>query len=128
MPYARGKKSKAISDRSGMEFPYTEMVKEWNGSFVHRSEYEAKHPQIERKKISADAIALQNARPMHPDTQKDFVLYISNGFFETQGDTGITGGASMTIASSDNILGTKLTSVQVTTSIGTNFTVVILWV
>ena len=125
MPYARGKKSKAISDRSGMEFPYTEMVKEWNGSFVHRSEYEAKHPQIERKKISADAIALQNARPMHPDTQKDFVLYISNGFFETQGDTGITGGASMTIASSDNILGTKLTSVQATTSIGTNFTVVI---
>jgi len=125
MPYARGKKSKAISDRSGMEFPYTEMVKEWNGSFVHRSEYEAKHPQIERKKISADAIALQNARPMHPDTQKDFVLYISNGFFETQGDTGITGGASMTVASSDNILGTKLTSVQATTSVGTNFTVVI---
>ena len=125
MPYARGKKSKAISDGSGMEFPYTEMVKEWNGSFVHRSEYEAKHPQIERKKISADAIALQNARPMHPDTQKDFVLYISNGFFVTQGDTGITGGASMTVASSDNILGTKLTSVQATTSVGTNFTVVI---
>ena len=125
MPYARGKKSKAISDRSGMEFPYTEMVKEWNGSFVHRSEYEAKHPQIERKKISADAIALQNARPMHPDTQKDFVLYISNGFFSETRDTGITGGASMTPASSDNILGTKLTSVQATTSIGTNFTVVI---
>ena len=125
MPYARGKKSKAISDRSGMKFPYTEMVKEWNGSFVHRSEYEAKHPQIERKKISADAIALQNARPMHPDTQKDFVLYISNGFFSETKDTGITGGASMTPASSDNILGTKLTSVQATTSIGTNFTVVI---
>tara|TARA_R100001015_G_C4500443_1_gene75141 strand:+ start:78 stop:458 length:381 start_codon:yes stop_codon:yes gene_type:complete len=125
MPYARGKKSKAISDRSGMEFPYTEMVKEWNGSFVHRSEYEAKHPQIERKKISADAIALQNARPMHPDTQKDFVLYISNGFFVTQGDTGITGGASMTVANSDNILGTKLTSVQAIISVGTSFTVVI---
>ena len=125
MPYAKGKYAKAISDRSGMEFPYTEMVKEWNGSFVHRSEYEAKHPQIERKKISADAIALQNARPMHPDTQKDFVLYISNGFFSETKDTGITGGASMTPASSDNILGTKLTSVQATTSIGTNFTVVI---
>ena len=125
MPYARGKKSKAISDRSGMEFPYTEMVKEWNGSFVHRSEYEAKHPQIERKKISADAIALQNARPMHPDTQKDFVLYISNGFFSETKDTGITGGASMTPVSSDNILGTKLTAVEATVSVGTNFTVVI---
>ena len=54
MAYAKGKYAKAISDRSGMEFPYTEMVKEWNGSFVHRSEYESKHPQkncIQRKLI-----------------------------------------------------------------------------
>ena len=28
--FARGKYAKAISDRSGMEFPYNEMVKEWN--------------------------------------------------------------------------------------------------
>ena len=125
MPYARGKRSKAISDRSGMEFPYTEMVKEWNGSLVHKSEFEAKHPQIKRKHVKADAIALANPRPMHPDTQKLFVLYISNGFFSETKDTGITGGASMTVASSNNILGTKLTSVQATTAVGTNFTVVI---
>ena len=125
MPYARGKRSKAISDRSGMEFPYTEMVKEWNGSLVHKSEFEAKHPQIKRKHIKADAIALANPRPMHPDTQKLFVLYISNGFFSETKDTGITGGASMSVASSNNILGTKLTSVQATTAVGTNFTVVI---
>ena len=31
MSYATGKRSKAISDRSGMEYPYREMVKEWNG-------------------------------------------------------------------------------------------------
>ena len=30
--YATGKYAKAISDRSGLEFPYTEMVREWNGS------------------------------------------------------------------------------------------------
>tara|TARA_Y100000114_G_scaffold86320_1_gene79862 strand:+ start:538 stop:918 length:381 start_codon:yes stop_codon:yes gene_type:complete len=125
MPYARGKRSKAISDRSGLEFPYTEMVKEWNGSLVHKSEFEAKHPQIKRKHIKADAIALANPRPMHPDTQKLFVLYISNGFFSETKDTGITGGASMSVASSNNILGTKLTSVQATTAVGTNFTVVI---
>ena len=125
MPYARGKRSKAISDRSGMEFPYTEMIKEWNGSIVHKSEFEAKHPQIKKKHIRADAIALVNPRPMHPDTQKQFVLYISNGFFSETKDTGITGGASMTVASSNNILGTKLTSVQATTAVGTNFTVVI---
>ena len=45
--FASGKKAKAISDRSGMAFPYNEMLKEWNGSFVHISEFEAKHPQIE---------------------------------------------------------------------------------
>ncbi len=125
MPYARGKKSQAISDRSGMAFPYTEMVKEWNGSFVHRSEFEAKHPQIKRKHIKADAIALANARPRPKDDNKDFLLYISNGFFANQGDSGITGGASMKVTDSDKILGTKLTSVEATTSIGTNFTVVI---
>ena len=62
--YATGKHSKAISDRSGMEFPYTEMVKEWNGSLVHFSEFEPKHPQIRRKHTTADAIALQNSRNM----------------------------------------------------------------
>ena len=47
MAFARGKYAKAISDRSGMEFPYREMMKEWNGMLVHRSEHEEKHPQLE---------------------------------------------------------------------------------
>ena len=62
--YATGKRSQSISDRSGMAFPYTEMVKEWNGSLVHYSEFEPKHPQIRRKHVTADAIALQNSRNM----------------------------------------------------------------
>jgi len=62
--WATGKRSKAISDRSGMAFPYKEMVKEWNGSFVHYSEFEPKHPQIRRKHTTSDAIALQNSRSM----------------------------------------------------------------
>jgi len=61
--FSRGKYSQAISDRSGQAFPYTEMVKEWNGSLVHISEYEAKHPQLEPKPKGADPEALQNARP-----------------------------------------------------------------
>ena len=60
--YATGKRSLAISDRSGQAFPYTEMVREWNGSLVHISEFEAKHPQIRRRYNTADAIALQNTR------------------------------------------------------------------
>ena len=64
MPYARGKRSKAISDRSGQAFPYTEMVKEWNGSLVHISEFEAKHPQLDPPYHKADAVALKNPRVM----------------------------------------------------------------
>ena len=62
MAYASGKRSQAISDRSGMAFPYKEMVKEWNGSLVHISEYEPKHPQLDPPYHKADAIALRNPR------------------------------------------------------------------
>ena len=60
---ATGKYAKAISDRSGFAFPYNEMVKEWNGSFVHRSEFEEKHPQLEPRKHKPDGQALSNASP-----------------------------------------------------------------
>jgi len=66
--FATGRKAKAISDRSGMAFPYNEMVKEWNGSFVHGSEFEAKHPQLEPRPHKADAQALQDARPDRTET------------------------------------------------------------
>ena len=70
--FARGKQALSISDRSGLRFPYTEMVREWNGSLVHISEYESKQPQIRRKTISADRIAIQNSRP------QDFTFKISS--------------------------------------------------
>ena len=60
---AIGKYAKAISDRSGFEFPYNEMIREWNGSLVHKSEFEAKHPQIELKAVYGDIQGLMNARP-----------------------------------------------------------------
>ena len=125
MPYARGKYAKAISDRSGMAFPYNEMVKEWNGSLVHKSEFEAKHPQIKRKHIKGDAIALANARPSPKDDDKQFVLYVSSGFFAQTGDGGINSGANMTVEDSKDILGTTLTSFELTSAVGTNFSVVI---
>jgi hypothetical protein len=61
--YATGKYARAISDRSGMEFPYKEMVREWNGSFVHVSEFEPKQPQLEPKPMNGDSISLRNVRP-----------------------------------------------------------------
>tara|TARA_Y100000114_G_scaffold41044_1_gene36546 strand:+ start:236 stop:637 length:402 start_codon:yes stop_codon:yes gene_type:complete len=61
--YATGKFAKRISDRSGMAFPYNEMVKEWNGSIVHISEFEAKHPQLDPRYHPNDPQSLQNAKP-----------------------------------------------------------------
>ena len=60
---AVGKHAKFISDRSGLEFPYTEMMIEWNGSRVHISEYESKHPQLEPKRFMAEPQGLRNSRP-----------------------------------------------------------------
>ena len=69
MPFARGKYAKAISDRSGMEFPYSEMVREWNGMLVHRSEFEAKHPQLETRHYAGDGHGLANARPAREENE-----------------------------------------------------------
>ena len=62
MANSRGKHAQAISDRSGMAFPYNEMVKEWNGMLVHKSEFEPKHPQLEPKPHGGDAQGLENVR------------------------------------------------------------------
>jgi len=63
-----GKYAQFISDRSGMAFPYSEMVIEWNGARVHISEFEPKHPQLEPKPHSADPQGLLNARPARTET------------------------------------------------------------
>ena len=86
---AKGKYARAISDRSGMEFPYNEMVKEWNGAFVHVSEYEAKHPQLQPKPAPSDGQGLTNARPdrTEPATQN---LLPGDPFSLTSGSTTVT--------------------------------------
>ena len=68
MAYAKGKYAKFISDRSGMEFPYKEMVKEWNGSRVHKSEFEPKTPQDNPKRHTSDAEPLQFPRPARTES------------------------------------------------------------
>ncbi len=68
MAYAKGKYAKFISDRSGMEYPYTEMVVEWNGSRVHTSEFEPKTPQDNPKRHTSDAEPLQFPRPARTES------------------------------------------------------------
>jgi hypothetical protein len=92
MAYASGKRSLAISDRSGQAFPYREMVKEWNGSLVHISEFEPKHPQLDPPYHKADAVALQNPRTqkfqqptdistINPQAPNDDTIADSGGIF-----------------------------------------------
>ena len=77
--YASGKRSWAISDRSGLKFPYTEMVREWNGMLVHTSEYEPKQPQLDPKPAGSDPQALWNPRPQ-PAGAVSLILLDPNPF------------------------------------------------
>ena len=117
MSFAVGKKAKAISDRSGMAFPYNEMVTEWNGSFVHKSEFEPKHPQLEPRKHKPDAEALRNARPplaLEPSPQ------IENGVVSTlMASLGVTEGKKF-VGTFTSANATPLaTALTLTASLGT---------
>jgi len=74
MAYASGKYAKFISDRSGMEYPYNEMVVEWNGARVHKSEFEPKTPQDRPNKHMPDAISLQYPRPAREEPATERLL------------------------------------------------------
>ena len=86
--FSQGKYALAISDRSGMAFPYNEMVREWNGALVHVSEYEPKQPQLDPKPTSADPQALQRARPARTEFSTQDFLPLDP--FTTAGTTTLT--------------------------------------
>ena len=86
--FSQGKYALAISDRSGMAFPYNEMVREWNGAWVHMSEFEPKSPQLEPKPTSADPQALQRARPARTEFGTQDFLPLNP--FTTAGTTTLT--------------------------------------
>ena len=87
--FSKGKHAQFISDRSGMAFPYKEMVKEWNGARVHTSEFEPKQPQLQPKPHGADPQGLPMAKPdrTEPATQN---MLPGNPFNITSGSTTIT--------------------------------------
>jgi len=64
--FAQGKFALAVSDISGQSFPWNEMVTQWNGLFVHYSEFESKQPQLDPKPSAADPTALTKSRPQQP--------------------------------------------------------------
>jgi hypothetical protein len=86
--YASGKHALAISDRSGLQFPWREMVTEWTGAFVHVSEYEPKQPQLRPKTLSASAISLSKVRPARTAFPTPVIL--PNNPFTTTVSTTVT--------------------------------------
>ena len=61
--FASGKNAKAISDRSGFQYPYRLMRREWNGLLVGPDEFEPKHPQLGPFRKVSDPQALVDSRP-----------------------------------------------------------------
>ncbi len=72
--FSSGKYAQFISDRSGLAFPYQEMVVEWTGARVHTSEFEPKSPQVSPKPHGADPQALEHARPRSPSIPSPGIL------------------------------------------------------
>ena len=64
--YSQGKYALAVSDISGQSFPWNEMVTQWNGLFVHYSEFESKQPQLNPYPHQADPTALPKVRVQQP--------------------------------------------------------------
>jgi hypothetical protein len=87
--FAKGSRALAISDRSGVAFPYNEMVKEWTGALVHTSEFEAKQPQLEPHPVGADPQGLLNARPARTEFPVQNILP-NNPFSITNGTNKMT--------------------------------------
>jgi hypothetical protein len=87
--FSKGRHALSISDRSGAAFPYTEMVREWNGAWVHTSEFEIKQPQIQPRPVGADPQALQFARTPRTEFYVPTILP-NNPFSATASSTTVT--------------------------------------
>ena len=88
--FASGKNALAISDRSGFQYPYRLMRREWNGLLVGPDEFDPKHPQLGPFRKVTDPEALVDSRPEQNVARQRSTQYGFNpvGFKEIQGITG----------------------------------------
>jgi len=88
--YARGKKSQAISDRSGLRVPYTQLKTTWDGLRVSPEDWEPKQPQLTPAKNVVDATALFNPRPDNdPENVEIFIGFNYDPFIDPRQRPGI---------------------------------------
>jgi hypothetical protein len=89
---ASGKKSVAISDRSGFKIKYTDLKTTWDGLRVEPSEWEPKHPQLTPAKNVVDATALFQPRPDNdPENVSIFYGYSTQNIFASRVERSQTG-------------------------------------
>ena len=89
--YATGKHAKSISDRSGLEYRYKDMRKEWNGLLVGKDEFEPKQPQLGPFRTVSDPQALKDARPEQNLAEIDAIEYGFNPVGYRGDALGLTG-------------------------------------
>jgi len=88
--YARGKKSQAISDRSGLRVPYTQLKTTWDGLRVSPEDWEPKNPQLTPAKNVVDATALFNPRPDNdPENVEIFIGFNYDPFIDPRKRPGV---------------------------------------
>ena len=85
MTFAVGKYSQDICDRSGYQYDYLELQKEWNGLLVCPECYEPKHPQLDPPYSRPDPEALKNPRPDGIQATVVFVGAPVDSAFESSG-------------------------------------------
>ena len=91
--YAKGKRSLAISDRSGFRVPYRNLKTEWNGLRAAPDEYEPKHPQLDPPKNIIDATALFKSRP--DNDPENVIINLAFDGFNTNTGTSLYGNPSL---------------------------------
>ena len=87
--FASGKNALAISDRSGFQYPYRLMRREWNGLLFGPDEFDPKHPQLGPFRKVTDSEALVDSRPEQNVARQRSTQYGFNpvGFKEIEGIT-----------------------------------------
>ena len=106
--YSPGRFALRISDRDGFAYPYNEMVKEWTGAWVHRSEWEPKSPLLNPRNHPTDAQSLRHAKP-----QVVSVTVPLSGISDVNPVTGINGNTTgVSLGLSQNLFDTEMQTIS----------------
>ena len=136
--YASGKKSVAISDRSGFKVRYSDLKTTWDGLRVEKEEWEPKHPQLTPARNVVDATALFQPRADNDSENiKFFVGYnydifqdirerpsvgiVSKGSVENLTSASFNFGANSGVATATGAIGTVSINLEIdeTAAVGT---------